>query len=110
MNEYVLYTFEGFTQSPSGKDCENIHLLGFECGKDVEDAIKMLAETEKWIEELDFDVEEIKGKQLLTKGNKEDIKTLIDYLWTDEEKNFEECGFPQDHIYQTLKKLKELIE
>ena len=110
MNGYIFYTFEGYTESPTGKECENIQLLGFEYGQDKKEAKKELIETRKWIEELDFDIEEIESKQLLTKENKNDIKTVIDYLWKDEEKHFEESGCPKNHIYNTLKQLKMLVE
>ncbi len=110
MNEYVFYTFEGYTESPSNKECENIQLLGFEYGKDKFDAKRKLVETREWIEELDFDIDEIKAKQLLTEENKKCIKNLVDYLWKDEEKHFEESGCPENHIFNTLKELKVLVE
>ena len=125
MNEYVFYTFEGYTESPTGKECENIQLLGFEYGRNKKSAKKKLVETREWIEELDFDVEEIESKQLLTDENKNDIKTVIEYLWNNEQKHFEEeinkeididetesieleklCP---NHIFTVLKRLKELV-
>lgn len=109
MNEYVFYTFEGFTRSPSGEDCENIQLLGFECGKDAEEAKKRLVETEEWIEGLGFDAEEIKSKQLLTEENKEDITTLIDYLLEAGERHSGECGRTNNHVFLALKRLGELV-
>ena len=61
MNAYVFYTFEGYTESPTGKECENIQLLGFEYGHNKKEAKKQLVETRKWIEDLDFDLEEIEA-------------------------------------------------
>lgn len=126
MNEYVFYTFEGYTESPTNKECENIQLLGFECGKDKVDAKQKLVETREWIEELDFDIEEIESKQLLTDENKNDIKTVIEYLWNNEQKHFEaeinkeidvdkteSLGlekFCPNHIFTVLKRLKELVD
>ena len=49
MNRYVFYTFEGFSESPSGKECDNIQLLGFESGMNKRDAKKNLISTRKWI-------------------------------------------------------------
>ena len=110
MNEYVFYTFEGYTESPSNKECENIQLLGFECGKDKVDAKQKLVETRGWLKKLDFDVNEIESRQLLTEENKKCIKAIVEYLWKDEEKHFEESGCPKNHIYDTLKQLKMLAE
>lgn len=90
MNEYVFYTLEGYTESPTGKECENIQLLGFESGSNKKAAKKNLIENRNWIEELDFDIDEIESKQLLSDENKQDIKTVIEYLWDDEIKHFEE--------------------
>lgn len=37
------------------------------------------------------------------------IKKVIDYLYKDEERHYEECeDEPQNHIYRTLKRLKEI--
>ena len=111
MNGYVFYTFEGSTESPTGKECENIQLLGFEYGKNKTAAKDELIATREWIKELDFDTEEIEAKQLLTEENKKDIKTLVDYLWKDEEKHFEETGSSdkENHIFSVLRRLKELV-
>lgn len=110
MNRYVFYTFEGFSESPSGKECDNIQLLGFESGMNKRDAKKNLISTRKWIKELDFKTEEFESKQILTDENKDDIKRVIDYLWGDEERHFEENDCPDDHIFLILKRLKEMVE
>ncbi|MBQ3671461.1 MAG: hypothetical protein II921_08295 [Treponema sp.] len=125
MNGYVFYTFEGHTESPTGKECENIQLLGFEYGQDKKEAKKKLIETREWIEELDFDIEEIEAKQLLTEENKNDIKIVIEYLWSDEQKHFEEKIDKEinaeklssselqelcpNHVFTVLKRLKKMI-
>lgn len=70
MKKYVFYTFEGFTESPTSKECENIQLLGFEEGRNQKDAEKNLIAENKWIKELNFDVDEIKSKFSQTKINK----------------------------------------
>lgn len=40
------------------------------------------------------------------KGLKRDIKTVVGYLWHDEEKHYEEMDNPKNHIFLTLKRLK----
>ena len=51
----------------------------------------------------------IKSKQLFSEENKKEIKTVIEYLWEDEKKHFEENDCPNNHIFFILKKLKELV-
>jgi hypothetical protein len=35
-----------------------------------------------------------------------DVEYIVDYLWHDEERHFEESGCPDDHIFLTLRRLK----
>lgn len=110
MKEYVFYTLEGYTSSPNNKECENMQLLGFEHGLNEQSAKENLIKNNGWIEELDFDVSEIKFKQLLSKDNANDIKAVVEYLWKDEEKHFEESDDKSNHIFLVLQRLKELIK
>ncbi len=64
MKEYIFYTFEGFTQSPTGKDVENMQVLGFECGDSQESAKAILLSNNKWIEECGYDETKILSRQL----------------------------------------------
>ena len=36
---------------------------------------------------------------------KQDIKTVVDYLWRDEERHYLESGYVKDHIFRVLKRL-----
>jgi hypothetical protein len=36
-----------------------------------------------------------------------DIEKLLMYMWEDEKKHFEECGCPNDHIFNTLKRIRD---
>jgi predicted RNase H-like nuclease (RuvC/YqgF family) len=60
-----------------------------------------------WIQESGFDIEEIICKQLLNDETKEDIRTIVQYLFVDEHRHFYESEEPSDHIYHTLLRLKE---
>ena len=108
MKEYVFYTFEGYTESPTGKEVENIQLLGFESGKNKEEAKRNLIKKRGWIVENGFDEHQIESKQLLSDKEKELIKKLIDYNWAEEKKHYEEAPV-QNHIFLILKQLKKLI-
>lgn len=41
---------------------------------------------------------------------KEDIQFIIDYLWEDEERHYEESEKPKDHIFLKLKNVKEWLD
>lgn len=114
MNEYMFYTFEGFTQSPNKTDCENLQILGFEKAENLKIAKKCLLVNNDWILKYGFDTEKILSKKILTEESLASIKTVVDYLWKDEEKDYEEClasGENVDnHILKHLRKLKLLTE
>jgi len=45
------------------------------------------------------------GKQI-----KQDIKTVLDYLWRDEERHYLESGRSKKHIFHTLKRLAKRVK
>lgn len=65
MNEYIFYTSEGFTQSPNGTDCENMQILGFEKGKNLEEAKSNLLKSNPWILGYGFSTDEIKANKIV---------------------------------------------
>ena len=109
MKEYVFYTFEGYTESPTGEMVENIQLLGFENGKNEKHARENLIKDCQWIEESGFDKCRIEAKQLLGNELKRLLKILIDYNWESEKKHYEESP-ENNHIFLILKQLKEIID
>jgi hypothetical protein len=64
-------------------------------------------------EEIVLDYNDFKYREIKPLGFNEDknnlIKEVIDYLFEDEKKHFEECGKVENHIYLTLVKLRSLI-
>lgn len=114
MNEYMFYTFEGFTQSPDKNNCDNLQILGFEKAENLEIAKKCLLANNDWISKHGFDTEKILSKKILTEESLASIKTVVDYLWKDEEKDYEECLVSgknvDNHILKHLRKLKLLTE
>ena len=40
----------------------------------------------------------------------EDIKKVVDYLFNDEEKHYEESEKPKEHIFHVVERLKDLVE
>ncbi len=110
MNEYIFYTSEGYTYPPREDiEIENCQVLGRANGKNVQEARNNLEKECKWIKECGFDMEKVISKQILTDENKQDIQEIIEYLWKDEQRHFQEYGRPKDHIYHTLKRLRKLV-
>lgn len=110
MNEYIFYTLEGFTSPPrEDKEVENCQLLGCVQGNNIDEARMNLEQRCPWIEECGFNIYEAFIQQLLTEESKQDIRTVIQYLWNNEYKNFQETDEPNDHIYHTLLRLRDLI-
>ena len=109
MKEFVFYTYEGYTESPTSEVVENIQLLGFESGKSVKLAKQKLMAQRKWIEETGFDKYEIEATQLLDDRLRKLIKTLVDYNWDSEKKHYEESP-DKNHIFLVLKQIKKIID
>ena len=111
MNGYVFYTFEGFTESPTNEVCENIQILGFEDGSNLNEAKNVLIAENGWIKELGFNADEIHARQLLTDENKADIKSLIGYFGGGRIKCCQEQkADDSSHILSIIEKLQHLID
>ena len=110
MNEYIVYTTEGCTSGPnSDYDIENCQVLGFIEGLSERDAANRLSEQHDCIRKAGFVIDNTIVRPMLTVSIAKDIKTVIDYLWTDEHKHFVENHHPKDHIFRVLKRLKERL-
>lgn len=78
--------------------------------KNVKIAKQSLLQENPWFKEAGFDTTNIIVKQLLTEEQKADIKAVVDYLWEDEHKHFQEWHYPKEHIYRIIKRLKSSYE
>jgi len=108
MKEYIFYSFEGYTKSPTREVIENIQFLGIEKGNNQEEAKENLIKNNKWIEELGFDKYEVESRQLLDDDLKELIRILIDYNWKEEKNHYEENP-SENHIFLIIERLKKLV-
>ena len=111
MNEYIFYTTEGMTLPPNEdeEEIDNCQILGFVEAKNSSEAKDLLLENNPWIVEAGYSLSEIKIKQVLTKEQIKDIQAIVDYNFADEEKHYEECGdHPKEHIFEVLKRLKQI--
>jgi len=113
MNEYIFYTTEGITLAPNkNEEVENCQVLGIVEAKNVSKAKDLLLQKNPWITKSDFTMDKIMVKQVLTIEQKKDIQTIVEYNWSDEERDYQECGDnPRNHIFRAIsvKTIKEVI-
>lgn len=111
MNEYIIYTTEGYTCGPNSEvDVENCQVLGFAKGLSEKNAINKLFEHNEWLHKSGFTTDNAFARPLLVDSIREDIKTVIDYLWKDEHRHFQENHYPQNHIFRILKRLQDAVK
>lgn len=125
MNKYIFYTTEGHTDAPNENvEVENCQVLGFAKGRNAQEAQTILLKENPWIIEAGFDPIEFIVKQVLTEEQMQYINTIVDYLWDEEKRHYEESfnidldkenlGVDADlnntHIFSILKRLKEMYE
>ena len=65
MKEFIFYTSEGYTESPTGKTVENLQILGFEKGKNENEAFANLINNNQWIIQSGFNKDKIVSKRLV---------------------------------------------
>lgn len=65
MREFVFYTEEGYTESPTGKTVENLQILGFAMGANEENARKILLKENPWIIECGFNERCVFSKEII---------------------------------------------
>ncbi len=108
MKRYIFYTPDGYTESPTNQPVENLQVLGQASGHNMGDALNSLLKNNQWITKNGFNENCIIGEQLLDESLKNNIKKIVEYLWTEEEKHYEEnqCS---NHIFLILKQLKQMI-
>ena len=108
MNEYIFYAKQG--GAPRGDfGAEQCRVLGTACGGDVEEARKRLLADNPWIEAAGFSSGEVVARQLITGTQQADLKTLVEYLWQDEARHYEEANRPAAHIFEVLRRLCAMV-
>lgn len=67
MNEYIIYTTEGYTIAPNENvEVENCQVLGCVCGNNAAEAEDNLLKENPWIAEAGFNRSEFIVRQLLS--------------------------------------------
>lgn len=66
MNEYIIYTTEGYTIAPNENvEVENCQVIGFANGFNIDEAKRNLLNDNPWIAEAGFNESEFIIKQVL---------------------------------------------
>lgn len=67
MNEYIFYTYEGYTKPPiEDKEVDNCQVLGRARGRTQKEAKEFLIKNNPWIEECGFDIHAMICKQIVS--------------------------------------------
>lgn len=111
MNEYLIYTTQGVTIAPNEDvPVENCQLLGRSSGESFLKALENLYKENHWISEAGFGKSECIGAQVLSTAQREDISKVINYLWKDELKYYQESEYSRDHIFRILARLRSILK
>ncbi len=65
MNEYIIISSQGYTQSPSGQDVENQQVLGYEFGADESSAKESFFKNNGWLVKAGFDCQSALAYQII---------------------------------------------
>ncbi len=102
---YIVYITEGYTELPAGNEVENCQIVNF-----VENSHFSRSEVlEHTATELNLRQDKMNALGYVDETHIEAIRRIINYLWDDEEKHYEEAGNKNGHIYEDIKMLAEYI-
>lgn len=120
-NQYIFITTEGETVAPNIEySVDNCQVLGIVDADSEENAIQKLVQDNPWIELSGFNAFQSRCLQVLTGDIRNDIHLIVDYLWRDEERHYEEQfdeeQFDEEqldeerenHIFSILKRLSKI--
>lgn len=111
MNEYLVYTSEGETIAPNSYiNVENCQILGRAEGSSLKNAIDNLFDEHPWIEVSGYGKSKCLGVQILSNAQREDISTVVDYLWKDESSHYQECNCVRNHIFSVIRRLSDIVK
>lgn len=90
MNEYIIYTTEGYTEAPNENvEIENCQVLGRVSGDNQENALKTFLADNQFILEAGFDTSKFIISQIMTRQQRNDIISLLNYLMKNDSKDKE---------------------
>ncbi len=86
MNEYIIYTTEGYTEAPNENvEIENCQVLGWGKGDNPSKAVDVLLARNPYIIKSGFDTSKFVIMQVLTRAQRDDISALLNYIIANKE-------------------------
>ena len=109
MARYIFYTDEGYTVAPNEKNIDNLQILGTEDGLDEKEAIGNLFKNNTWILESGFSIDKIKCCAIFNPDFIPKINEVVEYLYEDEKRHWEESESPEEHIFHVINQIKKQL-
>jgi hypothetical protein len=75
---FIFLTAEGRSTAPNNEDVENLQVLGFACGNDLDSAKRIFFEENDWILTLGFSESEIQAFELANHSEAEAISVEME--------------------------------
>lgn len=104
--DYIIYTTEGYTQSPTNQDVENCQIIDF-LDNDNSNKAEVLSEYlqhDKYPIETGFDRDKMKVVSCIDDETLAALRNVVSYLWKNEKRHYEECPYSEkeNHIFNQI--------
>lgn len=107
--DFIFHTDAKNAENYPHTQINGLHILGLEKGKNEQEALDSFLNNNRLIRDGELPIDNIKSKVLLTPETVRNISILIDYLWEDEYRHWEELECPGEHVFMVLKQIKESL-
>lgn len=104
--DYIIYTAEGYTQTPNGNETNNCQILDFVYNTNLmKTEVVELFLNNFPVKETELSKKEIKVINRIDEATKEAMYEIVKYLWETEERNYEESSEKDktNHIFNYLR-------
>ena len=107
--DYIVYTTEGFTQSPTGVDVENCQIIDFiyDDNSVKEEVIYEYLQSDDFCLKSGFNKDKLKVVSCINDETLGALYDVVRYLWNKEKKDFQEVKDEKkaDHIFNKIETL-----
>ncbi|HQP03329.1 MAG TPA: hypothetical protein PLP11_01880 [Bacteroidales bacterium] len=107
--DYIIYTTEGYTESPNNTIIENCQIIDFifDDNSIKEEVIDEFIQNNNLIEEWGFDKDKLKVLACIDDETLSALQQLVNYCWRDEKLHFNESSKKEqkNHIFNQISKL-----
>lgn len=106
---YIFYTDEGYCESPTGNQIENLQVLGFSDGEGTERAYESLLSENQWIKDEQYNEYAVTGRAIISDDIFKDVSDVVKFMWNSVKKIYDESDNDDigECIYHSLERLKE---